>query len=87
MHQLVHKRLDASWPRTTEVFPDPTWWNGDAVMDTDPTGECDCCGRMRPLSRCWAGALETWACDECRGWDDEDQEPDDPDDWESEADE
>ena len=24
-------------------------------------GECDCCGKMRPLSRCWApGGVETY---------------------------
>jgi hypothetical protein len=30
-------------------------------------GECDCCGRVRHLTQCWAfGNMETWACDECR---------------------
>lgn len=30
--------------------------------------ECDCCGRVRLLSRCWApGGVETFACDQCRG--------------------
>lgn len=33
-----------------------------------PFGNCDCCGKKRPLSRCWApGDVETFACDECRG--------------------
>jgi hypothetical protein len=35
--------------------------------DDEALGECDCCGKWRVLSRCWAGELETFACDECRG--------------------
>ena len=33
----------------------------------DCVGQCDCCERMKPLTQCWLGGLETWACDECRG--------------------
>jgi hypothetical protein len=33
---------------------------------------CDCCEKYRPLSLCWAHGLETWACDECRGLEQED---------------
>jgi len=29
--------------------------------------ECDCCGHVKPLSRCWASGVETFACDKCRG--------------------
>jgi hypothetical protein len=29
--------------------------------------QCDCCGKLRVLSRCWAFGIETYACDECRG--------------------
>ncbi len=32
-----------------------------------PFGQCDCCNEQRPLSQCWASGVETWACDECRG--------------------
>ena len=28
--------------------------------------ECDCCGMFKPLSRCWASGVETFACEECR---------------------
>lgn len=47
--------------KTTE--PDP--------YADEPVGECDCCGKMRPLSKCWAYGIETWACDECRGLSDD----------------
>jgi hypothetical protein len=44
----------------------------------EPFGACDCCGKHRPLSRCWTGVgvsgIETWACDECRGGDGEDDD-------------
>jgi hypothetical protein len=38
-------------------------------FDEEPKGECDCCGRVRPLTRCWPFGMETFACDECRGVD------------------
>lgn len=28
--------------------------------------ECDCCGHIAPLSRCWASGVETFACEGCR---------------------
>jgi hypothetical protein len=29
--------------------------------------ECDCCGKLKPLSHCFAaGGIETFACSECR---------------------
>jgi hypothetical protein len=38
------------------------WADGRAI------GECDACGKKRPLSRCWTTTgLETYACDVCRG--------------------
>jgi hypothetical protein len=33
--------------------------------------DCDCCGKRRRLSQVFFAGLETWACAECRG-DDED---------------
>jgi hypothetical protein len=47
----------------------------DDWKTTDPAdygphmGECDCCGGQRPLTRCWAYGIETYACEECRGGD------------------
>lgn len=35
--------------------------------DAEVIAECDCCGQMRALERCWAYGIETFACDECRG--------------------
>ncbi len=36
----------------------------------DGCQECDCCGFKSPnVSRCWLGALETYACDDCREMD------------------
>ena len=36
------------WPRTTTVFPEPTWWNGDP--EPDPNEEylftCEKCGTV-----------------------------------------
>ena len=33
----------------------------------DGCRQCDCCGTMGPtVIPCWAGALETFACDDCR---------------------
>jgi hypothetical protein len=29
-------------------------------------GECDCCGKRRPLSRVWYHGIETWACGQCQ---------------------
>ena len=30
--------------------------------------QCDCCGQYRPdVERCWYGAIETFACQKCRG--------------------
>lgn len=30
--------------------------------------ECDCCSKVRELTRCWTSCgIETFACDECRG--------------------
>jgi len=41
-------------------------------MSDRPMADCDCCGRYREVSQCWAfGNMETWACDECRGVDDD----------------
>jgi hypothetical protein len=38
----------------------------------DDTSQCDCCARMVPrdeISRCWTtDGIETFACDDCRGW-------------------
>jgi len=31
-----------------------------------PTAACDCCGKVRELSRVWPFGCECWACDECR---------------------
>ena len=45
-------------------------WKTDSGYEDDdrPIGECDCCGKQRPLSRCWyLGYMETFACDECQG--------------------
>jgi hypothetical protein len=57
---MSHRSYD-SW-KTTE--PDT---GGDGA---DVYADCDCCGKRRPVSRCWApGGLETWACDECQGID------------------
>jgi hypothetical protein len=28
--------------------------------------ECDCCGQLRGLSRCWAHGIETFACEDCQ---------------------
>ena len=33
------------------------------------SGGCDCCGRDRYLHQVWASGTETWACNECLGWD------------------
>lgn len=36
--------------------------------------QCDCCGRMvekERIGRVWAYGIETYACDKCRGWEDE----------------
>jgi hypothetical protein len=42
--------------------------NPDDEQPGEPVAECDCCGKTRPLSRCWVpGGLETWACEECSG--------------------
>ena len=64
----MHRTYD-DW-KTTE--PDP--------YADEPVGECDCCGKRRPLTQCWLyrkdhyRGLETWACDECRGLEDDDHE-------------
>ena len=44
-------------------------------------GYCDCCDKERNLTRCWAAGIETFACWECRGWDedpDADEDEDQP---------
>lgn len=49
-------------------------------MSKQPS-ECDCCGEVRLLARCWAAGTETFACDECRGIEqepDEEEGPRDP---------
>lgn len=51
---------------------DDRWYGHDS--DGDLWGDCDCCGKNRPLSRCWASGIETFACDECRGFEEEDDE-------------
>jgi len=33
--------------------------------NAEPIGECDCCGKQRPLTRTWYLSMETWACEEC----------------------
>jgi hypothetical protein len=39
---------------------------------TASEAQCDCCARMVPrdeISRCWTSCgIETFACDDCRGW-------------------
>jgi len=42
--------------------PDDEDWKQDCDQ---PFGECDCCGKKRPLYRTWAYQIETWACEEC----------------------
>jgi hypothetical protein len=42
----------------------------DGQRNAATDSQCDCCGKMRPLTKCWAHGIETWACDECRGLDD-----------------
>lgn len=40
--------------------------------------DCDCCGKFRPLKQVWyLGYMETWACAQCRGADDEMDESED----------
>jgi hypothetical protein len=42
----------------------------DAHLEAAQDGfhECDCCGKVRELTRCWTSCgIETFACDECRG--------------------
>jgi hypothetical protein len=44
---------------------------GNTHDDDAETAQCDCCARMVPrdeISRCWAHGIETFACDDCRGW-------------------
>lgn len=38
----------------------------DGELGDGPIAPCDCCGKVRPLTRCWPFGTETWACDECR---------------------
>jgi hypothetical protein len=38
----------------------------EAVDEVHGLADCDCCGKERPLSRCFSYGLETFACDECR---------------------
>ena len=45
------------------------WKTTDPADRGPPQADCDCCGKMRRVSQCWLGNLETWACDECRGID------------------
>lgn len=49
------------------------WKSTEPDYDDGTMGDCDCCSKYRPLSRCWAYGIETWACDECRGF--EESEP------------
>jgi hypothetical protein len=43
--------------------------------DGEQRGTCDVCERQHvPVSRCWAAGIETFACDECRGIEDDDEE-------------
>lgn len=54
------------------AYPHPM---DDATGFADPSkADCDCCGKCRRLSRVWAYGIETFACAECRG--DEDDEGD-----------
>lgn len=40
----------------------------DTVLDDEECFECDCCSRLRPLTRTWTSCgIETFACDACRG--------------------
>jgi hypothetical protein len=47
--------------KTTE--PDD---GAEPPIEADELRECDCCGKLAVLSRCWAYGIETFACDECR---------------------
>jgi len=34
--------------------------------DDGPSGQCDCCGKVRGVRRVWSDSVyETWACEEC----------------------
>ena len=44
-----------------------------AEPDDEPWAECDCCGRRLPVSRVRVHGIETWACEECRGGDPDEQ--------------
>jgi hypothetical protein len=39
----------------------------DALTRSMALVPCDCCGERRPVSRCVAYGIETYACAECRG--------------------
>ena len=43
----------------------------DEELGDGQIAPCDCCGKVRPLRQCCFGT-ETWACDECWGWDEPD---------------
>jgi hypothetical protein len=34
----------------------------------DPRRQCDCCGQLKLVERCWTSTgIETFACSDCRG--------------------
>jgi len=39
---------------------------GEGCDQYQHEGECDCCGEWTTVRQCWAGAMETWACEQCR---------------------
>lgn len=58
-----------TWCSAMQLSPLNFRHHDDCVAYTVPQSQCDCCGRMAWVSRCWAaGGVETFACDDCRGW-------------------
>lgn len=62
------------WPRDTETFPEPTWWNGgpgEVPGDAEPAvTECDSCGKPFDFDPYWHKKGSRVICDRCQelGW-------------------
>ncbi len=51
------------------TYPPEMLPQADADEEAEVLVECDCCGKHRVVSRCWTtDGIETFVCDECRGW-------------------
>jgi hypothetical protein len=62
-----------AWKTRSDLDEEARWPNQPETEEPEPPRfSCDCCGEpSSSVTRLWVYGLETFACNKCRGWEDE----------------